>query len=353
MALSNLSTLGADQVFTSARHPHQLPAPHHAQDGRSHRARAASIQGGLQGRLLRGEARRRRRQAPRPRHRQLADPFRDSGVQSPAAKRASPASSSREGPARTTRPFCSTIARSLCASTRAVVAVDDQRGDARSRGCRRSRARSRPRSAAPGPSVASSRIISVGIASSARGRSTASAARRPTAARRGASGARPGAERSPARARSVQSRRPSRPGRARHHQVLAHRQVGEDAAAFGHVGRRRAAPPRAAARATTSCPPTHDAALALRHVAEQRADQRGLAHAVAAEQADASRRARCAGRRRAARGSSRTRRARPLASSEESPVARHASRAPRPGRRLHLGVGAHGLPARRRRSPRR
>jgi len=70
----------------------------------------------------------------------------------------------------------------------------------------------------------------------------------------------------------------------RHHQVLTHRKIGKDAAPFGNVSH---APARdlVRARARDVLAGERDAALALAHVAEDRADQGRLAHAVAPEKA--------------------------------------------------------------------
>ena len=70
-----------------------------------------------------------------------------------------------------------------------------------------------------------------------------------------------------------------------HDQVLAHRQVGEDAAPFRHVGDAGAGD--GVRRGLRHVAATHlDAALAWPHQAEHGFQQRGLAHAVAAHQAD-------------------------------------------------------------------
>jgi hypothetical protein len=80
---------------------------------------------------------------------------------------------------------------------------------------------------------------------------------------------------------------PSAPGRAGQAEVLHHRQRAEDAAAFRHHGD---AAPGAAERRFGGRVRAVDQHLAAprRHLAHQGADQRGLAHAVPAHEADAS-----------------------------------------------------------------
>ena len=152
------------------------------------------------------------------------------------SRRSPRCASDADQPSSTTPPFSMTSARSVCASTVPVVAVDDQRRDAGVRGSRRrSRQISRTISGAR-PSVASSRISSSGW-SSARGRSRASAARRPRAAGRRCR------RRSARRGNVVEHAlegpvrcAASRAGARRITRFSRTAQVREDAAAFGHVG---------------------------------------------------------------------------------------------------------------------
>ena len=75
-------------------------------------------------------------------------------------------------------------------------------------------------------------------------------------------------------------------GARAHHEVLAHRQVREDAAAFGHVADAAAAPSSRAPGRSRRGRASRTRPTAGAHIAHQRADQRRLAHAVAAEQAE-------------------------------------------------------------------
>jgi hypothetical protein len=73
--------------------------------------------------------------------------------------------------------------------------------------------------------------------------------------------------------------------RARHHEVLAHAQVGEDAAPFRHVGDAGAGDGVRLVLRHVAAAHAHGALLRP-HQAEHGFQQRGLAHAVAAHQAE-------------------------------------------------------------------
>ena len=68
-------------------------------------------------------------------------------------------------------------------------------------------------------------------------------------------------------------------------QVLAHREIGKALAAFGHDGHAGAGD-AVGGPAGNVLPGKHHAAGAQGQLAQQRAKQRGLAHAVAAQQGD-------------------------------------------------------------------
>src|SRR4029079_14286694 len=76
-----------------------------------------------------------------------------------------------------------------------------------------------------------------------------------------------------------------RPRTRRHDEVLAHREIRKDAAALRHVGdaRARYAMRRLVRRIAAA---DMDASLPGAHEAQEGAQKRGLAHAVAAHQAD-------------------------------------------------------------------
>ena len=151
------------------------------------------------------------------------------------------ASIAADSAASTMRPFSITTARSVCASTlrqsRSTISVAMPVARI-SRDHAPDLGHDQRRQAFGGFVEDQQRAGS----SSARGRSTASAARRPTAAGRRAT------RRSARRGKvaSTRSKRPVAlavgPGARAHHQVLAHRQVREDAAAFGHVADAARAP---------------------------------------------------------------------------------------------------------------
>ena len=102
-------------------------------------------------------------------------------------------------------------------------------------------------------------------------------------------------------------RRAVRAGPRRQAEVLEHGQAAEHAAALRHDG--DAAPRPAEGRLARHLAPVHQhRAGARRHLAHEGADQRGLAHAVAAHQADGLAGAHQRGRRRAAPARRRSRR---------------------------------------------
>ncbi len=246
-------------------------------------------------------------------------------------------------PLSTTCPFCSTSAWSAVRQHAAVVAVDDQRGDAVCADL----ADDAPdlghdqRRQAFGGLVQDDQLRVRHQRAADRQHLLLAAGQLRAQVGRGAPSA---AGRSAARARSVQSSRPSRPRRAAITRFSRTRQVREHAAAFGHVGHAQARHlvrpgPRACPGRTAGCCPSRCVTWP-----EQRADQRALAHAVAAEQAHRLAARDAAGRRRAARGWSRTRRAGPCASSSGSWCVSCSVLLAQVGG-LHLGVGAHRLAA--------
>ena len=221
------------------------------------------------------------------------------------ASAAGSAASAAAAPSRTTTPFSSTT------SGRCARAPRGNRGRrsawrCRCRGSSRRRARSRATISGARPSVASSRISSSRI-----GHQRAPIASIccsppdscwPPWPRRSARRGKVSSTRS-----SVQSRRPSRPGARRHHQIFAHASGSGRCRALRARTRCRGA--RCVRRGPRACRGRARGPCRARpHVAHQRADQRGLAHAVAAQQADRLA-ARDARSRRAARGSRRSTRA--------------------------------------------
>ncbi len=192
------------------------------------------------------------------------------------------ASRSADAPCRTIWPFSMTTAEIGVRKHLAVVAVDDERGDAgRADLADHAPDLGHDQRREPFGGLVEDQQARVGHQRAADGKHLLLAARELLAAMRKPLG----------QARKGGHHAVEGPGAAAvdaralaHHEVLAHREVREDAAAFGHIA-------DAQARHFLGRPAGHGAAVDLHfargrtHVAHHAADERGLAHAVAPEQA--------------------------------------------------------------------